>query len=675
MAPVVVEVVREDGSPVPGAEVAVRASGVALPRRVDSRTTGADGRARVERLMLGIPETANRLTAAVLGPEKELAHAEFVRTPLPTEAIRLVVPPVGSIEVLVLDADGSPLPDTEARVWLLPKAAADAAGHSWHASADPRASNEMPCDQHGRALFPLVPLRREWAVGAVWEGGGEIGVVQRCTGPSRDGERVRVQLEATPVSPVVVARLLSPQGKPLSAAKVKLAIEGLLWSDTEATILADEEGRVRCGVPLQDGGPTEAGWTLRFSVDQPGGPPLGASLNLTQPLLVGENDLGDIHLELAPLLAGGMVLDTDGEAVGGAYVRLHRDWVGESGRAGSGSLGTPVRTDREGRFAAYGFEARGAASSRYRLRVSHPKYNDLEQPFDLGEDGLRIILGAGASLSGAVLLDEEVPLHKLSARLMVDPIDDERTTGYHHGIDDAGGFSWNGVAAGTGKLAIVVDGLRRPVAEVEGIVLRPGVRTEDPRLNPVDLRGRLFAVTVTVRDSEGEAILGAGVRVLEGEGRASMYGPPGPVVGEFTVLSTAASFDIEVSAPGFRSQVIRDVAADYDVVLVPGIEAEIELARLPPLPDGCRFRVHLRADDGGRGGVMTLYPGPEGRATTKLPRAGRWRVNLFVERAENGRTRIRSVRGGVAELSVRPGVPSVRVAVPVPADGLESALP
>ena len=108
-------------------------------------------------------------------------------------------------------------------------------------------------------------------------------------------------------------------------------------------------------------------------------------------------------------------------------------------------------------------------------------------------------------------------------------------------------------------------------ARVAGIAVRCGERTDDPRLDPIDLRGTVRAVTLTVVDGRGEAVRARirvegesmrAARITDRDGRAVLLGRSLPLRVEVSSLS-----DPDHGGPGPARSKFIDVAADDVVVL------------------------------------------------------------------------------------------------------------
>jgi len=109
------------------------------------------------------------------------------------------------------------------------------------------------------------------------------------------------------------------------------------------------------------------------------------------------------------------------------------------------------------------------------------------------------------------------------------------------------------------------------IARVEGIVVpaAPGAVVRDPRLDPLDLRGRLSSVALTVTDGHGAPVEGARVSWRSAGQGACLKGLAVPS-GACTLRAVGPALDLVVFAPGRRSVERRGVSGAVAAVLEPG---------------------------------------------------------------------------------------------------------
>ena len=170
-------------------------------------------------------------------------------------------------------------------------------------------------------------------------------------------------------------------------------------------------------------------------------------------------------------------------------------------------------------------------------------------------------------------------------------------------LDRQGGFTWPVDDADPLRVTVGATGVDEPVADVSPIAVRPDEITRDSRLDPLDLRGRLRLVRITVVDGDAAAVDGAVVYVEPREGGRSEYGVTTAKEGIASLVMTAGGVDLRVEAAGFRTERARSVSGDTRVTLRRGpriaFRFDRDLARLPraTVPQVRLLRVPKKAED------------------------------------------------------------------------------
>jgi hypothetical protein len=132
-------------------------------------------------------------------------------------------------------------------------------------------------------------------------------------------------------------------------------------------------------------------------------------------------------------------------------------------------------------------------------------------------------------------------------------------------------------------LRVLLRGRDDPLVEIGGIEVRAGEPTHDPRLQPIDLRGRLRMLDITVRGPDGRPVdaQNGGVFV-RGEAPALWQGDV-LSEGRVTLPLCEPAVDVLVSVPGYRTERLSSVATDTAVVLRLALAVRVRLEQ--PLPD------------------------------------------------------------------------------------------
>ena len=376
-----------------------------------------------------------------------------------------------------------------------------------------------------------------------------------------------------------------------------------------------------------------------------------------------------------PLAVSGVVVDAQGSPYEGAFLQAGRpdfDSIFDA-MPDSPDAGVPIlqsRSDSLGRF-----ELRGAFSSdSIEVRAEHPDGVDVaSQRTSIGTTDLRLVLERGGRIEGSLLLDEGAPRHGVSVSLTRQADD---MTVAHLGWNEHGGhFSSGEVAVESGRdLTFAFCGLRagaytarvatqyapKFLVEVVGIEARLGATSRDPRLNPVDLRGRMRSFEIRVIDEQGAAVPNG----FASWGQHTEERPPPRIAftgGRFSVITTDPVVDIEVGATGFQMVRLAQVDGPREIVLGRAIPVNCVL-RGAVVPEGpAKLRVALVPNEGpvklrlGAGSAMIVnledvdarqmeqlrvqsncsyFDGadldPSGAATLSVPKPGLYQVHWYI---------------------------------------------
>jgi len=261
--------------------------------------------------------------------------------------------------------------------------------------------------------------------------------------------------------------------------------------------------------------------------------------------------------------------------------------VGRAVSTGSAAKGEPrwSRSDDSGRFRFEDIDT----TRTFRLHASIQGYVDSESlSVHDGRDDLRLMLVRARAVSGRILVDSCVPMDQIRLRL-------DRPSGVGRRVqwlaDDAdgllgrspsfdGSFTFEGVSASPIELVVSAQG--ESIATVGGIEAEPGGAALDPRLDPLDLRGRLTCFTIEVQDDTGNPCSGAVVAL-----RSSDFAVDREVMaqaGRVKFVVPNGTYDVGVMREGYRRVQLSGVAEDRVVRLRRGIGVRVVVDPRPLLP-------------------------------------------------------------------------------------------
>lgn len=414
--------------------------------------------------------------------------------PPPAEPVRLVLPPTGQVEVLVLDR-GRPAEEPGITVSLYKTAPKNPPGSGL---------NELKETlQVGKAFFPFVGLGlrlKVWAsrknsplyLGRSW--GKAPHPWAEGPGPTVAGQVVRFQVSLPKKVLVFRGKVLDPEGRPICRKKLCCSMTfepGGYKTDWENFTGGTGKMEISFAHPLST---VEK---MILEIRPPGdSPTMGAKVTLVRDLGPGIIDLGEIRLRLKPLLASGIVQDNLGRPLAGCEVE------------GSGiDITAWTRTNEKGEFTLRG-DSKAPVLTLQAIRKGWLQAFPVQAP--AGTRAARIVLAPAGSISGSLLPAKDLPLEKIVVCVAMElpprqgwlwDLPGEETSvrtwtekdGSHWkeiGVtpEKDGSFQFSTVPPGLAMLRIRFSGRKAPLAEIKGIRVLPGKETRDPRLQKIPLR-------------------------------------------------------------------------------------------------------------------------------------------------------------------------------------------
>jgi len=577
--PLRVRVVDTRGLPCSGVSVVFEslARTSAQGSRLDDGVSGADGLVELERTrqleslgMLRLLQVPVEYRLRVDGPFDPEPQLDLELEPS-QEIPELVLPAHGSVVARLRRADGTPVL-TGGGVSL-----------TWFRPGEEQRLGWQRREVGGDGLrFESVGLGLELSVSGWLSDGSVDPVTQRRPGPRTAGEVLEFELVLGPPLPLLVGRLLDPGGEPARGRRFGLSrhernpaprspAAGPLRVDASPHE-TDSEGRFE--IPWPPALET-AGSFLRFEEQAPvrGAAPdwFPRYVEVDCPEFSADGlrlEVGDLELGELPLLVAGRVLDPSGEGVNQAWL-----WVrypgGDPEQADVPWYNLnllyrgPVATDAEGRFEIRGagtYPALQVSATRRDLGSSEqrrvpPGTADLTLVLQPDED----LVQTRGSLAGGLLIDPEVPLPELEFSL-------SSSQGDQDTLAVGGGFRFRNLHPGTSRFRVRTRQTNWTVATVEDIPIRAGGETRDPRLQPLDLRGRLRLLQLRLERSDGRP-LGEELVKLRADGQGGQLKTDDQ--GRLLALVRAADDVLELSVPGHRPLSVGWKPGEQRLRLVP----------------------------------------------------------------------------------------------------------
>lgn len=511
------------------------------------------------------------------GPRDFAAAFQFPITggpPVPVDleqpsSVRLTLPPTGRIVVRILDVDGG-LFRRRAHVRL------EQAGEDDLPIWEGHGRSHVETDtQDGMAVFPQVGLGLRWRVNAraldqerIWHDDA-----LPVAGPTTSDELIQVTLKGTPAPGLLRARMVDEQGRPIPGLLVCAWIDRILedgptlsCANSPRVLETDPEGRLALRGPADT---NAAGALIRLTGWKrtgPGGQPLGpwATFIVKPPFPPEGKDLGDVVLVGEVPVVAGKVRNLGGEPVAGARVKLARHPPGRRGPSGGPEpQWWTGLADAEGRFLF-------AVHETGPLMVSASKgllEAELAQPVLPGTQDLEIVLGDGTlgSLEARLLLDPGIQWEELTVLIWRDARPSLPSLHQESGMVRS---SMEALVPGLYTLRVELFG--QALAKVERIEVRAGEATRDPRVWPLDLRGRIRILRLEAKTAGGKPMCEL---CCAGESTAGVLGPAtfrGTLAGRFEIQAPSGCARFAVGWEGFRPVTLSWAPEEQRVILRAG---------------------------------------------------------------------------------------------------------
>lgn len=481
---------------------------------------------------------------------------------LPPGPVDVVVPAVGTIELVLKGSAGEPFPLPPG-----PKISAVLIPDGGMAKPVEHPLDTRLFGPDGRAVFEAVACGRRYELlgRTNWYDGVAF------AGPTQPGERVVVDVPLPRGQAWLAGRLIGEDGKPWSR-DVSLRMGG------GHVLPGQPQGRFFVPVPDHAGRQPKA-W---FSAENG---QVEAELTFPEPLPDGITDVGAVVLRRPPLLVSGQVV-VRGAADPAAFragLRAHiESWNPEAviGRADR----MQVQLDAEGRFAVHA----AARNVHYVFLVDGNTLPGAYANFTPGTVGLEVVVAPGGVFSISYLVDPQWGMLWVSAT--------------RKGAPPGKSGSSTGTTCGGGRVVAEFDSLEAGeydvVASLGGVVLDRrtvvvgnGKVVDDGSLVDIDLRGGARTIRLTVTDAQGSAVAGTQIGSRPAGAGDDRWAVQTYRPGEGGMpLVAEAPLELCVWAPGHRAaqQTATEAAA---IVLQPLPRVTVLWADAPELPAACTVRL------------------------------------------------------------------------------------
>ncbi len=541
------------------------------------------------------------------------------------------LPPLGELEVVVHELDGSPMPDgTKVALSLV------RAGERRDVSVFSDVQRHRLSRQTvgGTVLFRHVALAQEFEA-IVWRAGSSIRTKAYGQGPIVAGERATLTIRIGEDQPVLLLRAVDAAGEPFVQAELELSfLHRLTWATDQwkQSVTTDPEGRFRIDASNRFGAEEPVHLLVRRSLEAS---ELVGQRHIDGVFGPGLHDLGDVVIAPAPVLAAGRVESSSGEPIAGAGIRVAVKFSADDKGYQSGSW-PDLRTDGEGAF-----ELRSLTSGEeLQLTPFLEGLRGRAVRASVGETGILLVLRETGAIEGSVLLDEDIPAEEIRVGMRREDGESDGTPSRirRPEVDEDGRFALEEILPGRYRLDVQA-GQGEILESFDSVHVPSGDVCRDPRLQAIDLRGRLFAHRLALVPPTQDADVQGNLRFRktgDEEGWAWKWFDEREVV----LVTPHEEVDVELAPSGFRGVRLEGLRGQRVIELLEGLSIRLILRTDGELPRPPIYVKAVLMPADADSFAQVDYGAPcfdETREiVTKAFAAGRMKVQWVLERRSGG---------------------------------------
>lgn len=599
-----VQVVDVAGRPAIGVTVLIREKNFLLTSTVaQADTVAPDGVAdfrhfqeEIRALFVENPEDEEESIVLVV---LEALTREEVSVVLDSQAVEagrvvLTLPATGSVKARVLGEDLEPF-EGKARgsLELIPEGEPREVS-PFSGVIRPKIKRSV---ENGEVVFHHVELGCEVGF-EVRRDNADQGTRVYGDGPLRPGQTALLELQLGADHPVVRFRALDAAGGPLPNVQLKGDVRlrtSFFNNSSDHRLRTDSEGYFV--VDLAQDWSEGSTRTLHVTLQQGDEPRPTASVDLSRNLDMGLNDLGDLVLEPPPVFVSGRVETESGKVLPQAVLEMRSRLDDSTIWNDHGDF--QHKSEEDGTF-----EIRGDfTGASFQLAAAIDGYASRWVEFERGRTNLVLVLSAEGSIEGSVLLDEGIPPELLNVRVQELRGEQEHLDWdtRQQSLDADLKFRFGRLLPGLRLVTIRAESQYTELIRIEDVEVVSGEVCRDPRLQQVDLRGRLFYHEIELVGEEPEERLRGDV----------LFGPAGAeeiderlwLSGKMVkIISQAPEVDVIIQASGYRQEELWGFRGKAEVRLSKGLAVTLVLigdVELPRPPVFIKpFLVPVEADGG-----------------------------------------------------------------------------
>jgi hypothetical protein len=609
-----VHVTGQDGLPVGGVLLMIRArsKGVAVGNIAVGRTSakGALEYLHFAPLFDSLDPDRWSVGLAVMTPEG--VEASYDPAAPPPEPLHLVLPATGSVAFRTVGSDGTLSPNS-------------GFVHAYFDGAPESATSVLISE--GVGTLENVALNQRLKAMLFFEehpGGKTI----ELDGPKADGEVVRFDIAfgdptAPPGEVLVHGRLVYADGSAVARERVRTLCNSPSYK-LGGSVKTGAKGEFQWSFQANDF--PDAAMDVSLLLERPNGESFEATKHLNGRPPVGSLDLGDVTLSPSALCLAGRVVGPAGLPVGGAKVQVST----------LTRVSARLVTDEAGRFELRGRAEDLGPSRSVDVRVSHQGLATSGwMAFAHGSGDIVITMEEPLWIEGQVLLPDGVrasdvglatadaggELDRSKASRMLPPPGADGT----FLLGPVGGSACDVQVwlTGTSRFSFPMEGA--PLLTVRDVDPRAAA---DPRLCPIDLRGKIHVYEIVAVDESGVSLASPTFAYWDREARIRQYyeGIHGRKVNRIVTADRPAR--VRIDQKGFRSASVELTETRTEVVLKPGLPVRIRVTNQPSLGATGFLGVRLSSLDESSSPTAEGDLDPSGTGVIRFPWPGRYRLGF-----------------------------------------------
>ncbi|MFT6363425.1 MAG: RNA polymerase sigma factor (sigma-70 family) [Planctomycetota bacterium] len=557
---------------------------------------------------------------------RDSVHVTVARDHVPSEPVRIVMPPTGELNIRVLDSKGrlnseakevdlfrDPNPGVARNVLEL---TAMAKTIRWDGISIAVKGGVAHVPFVGLGLNIVAEARQAEPTESTFGFG---------LGPQGVDEREELDLRPLDVAPVLTGIALHPDGRVMKNRLLKGRISLISRAKAEAALFevqTDEYGSFSIVVEKNLSKQWAAMEWRKVEIEAPLASPFDRSFfstALPDSIHAGDNYIGEAYMQDDVPFVLGHAVDSDGKPVEISYadVWIRSDVDGSLSRILYDARLT-ITGDAFGFFGDY-LESDLENGEYYELMVMADDRPRIYTRVSLGPDDREFVFEDGASVDGSVIVQKgDLPTNYIAYFYILDDRGKRLERG-QASLFQNGDFVLTGLTKVLGEVEIRPVGSRKVAALIPGIL--PGLESAEQQelLQGIDIRPVLLDYRLAVIDEQGREI-----------DAAFFDSPDVPyATRDDEYYSLRWSLDRQrlegkVTAPGYKSVDVVLLPGDQSVVMSRGLEVIVRPSALPTLPQDAEFLVVLDAVDIDE--VVQLQPLGDGSFRGFLSGSGEYRV-------------------------------------------------